>query len=121
MPSPRAVLIDIHDLNLDPTYAYTNTKASGRLALSSSDKVIDATPTPVSQQLAPASEAKPQPVIEQLSIESLPEAELQSEPLPDQPEAELQSEPLPDQPEAELQSEPLPEPEKTRTRSRSRN
>ena len=108
MPSPRAVLIDIHDLNLDPTYAYTNTKASGRLALSSSDKVIDATPTPVSQQLAPASEAKPQPVIEQLSIESLPEAELQSEPLPDQPEAELQS-------------EPLPEPEKTRTRSRSRN
>lgn len=32
MPSPRAVLCDIHDLKLDPTKAHRDVKASGRLA-----------------------------------------------------------------------------------------
>lgn len=32
MPSPRAVLCDIHDLKLDPTKAHRGVKASGRLA-----------------------------------------------------------------------------------------
>ena len=32
MPSPRAVLRDIHDLKLDPTKAHRGIKASGRLA-----------------------------------------------------------------------------------------
>jgi len=39
MPSPRAVLSDIHDLGLDPTVSHRNIKASGRLATKKIDEV----------------------------------------------------------------------------------
>lgn len=41
MPSPRAVLADIHDLKLDPTKAHSGVKASGRLHKKVTEEVVD--------------------------------------------------------------------------------
>jgi len=40
MPSPKAVLADIHDLKLDPTKSHNSTKKSGRLHDSEKRNVV---------------------------------------------------------------------------------
>lgn len=37
MPSQRAILVDIHDMKLDPSVAYTQTKSRGHLAAKKQD------------------------------------------------------------------------------------
>lgn len=74
MPSPRAVLADIHDLNLDPGVAHTGIKASGHLRTSA---VVE----PVAELKVAESKAvlKPEPVslpepVKDVEVEATPDA-----------------------------------------------
>ncbi len=70
MPSPRTVLADIHDLNLDPKVAHTGIKASGHLRKGPVvELVAESVVEPVAElKVAEPKDMKPDPV-------SLPEAE----------------------------------------------
>lgn len=77
MPSPRAVLSDIHDLNLDPTVSHRNIKASGRLATPRASVVLEVIPEATITEVIPETV----PVV----VEVVPEAPVVTEVIPEAP------------------------------------
>lgn len=66
MPSPRAVLTDIEDLNLDPTKSYTTVSSTGRLK---HVKTLEAEVSNLEIELAVTTKVEPEStVVEQVAV-----------------------------------------------------